>query len=179
MFARMSAGDVCSRSATASSRLDQRVVLRFCQHSASPRFSLDKIELLDDSKNTLKYKRRRRKSLRRCFFLRFVKTNVRGNRIVLSRYKTILLENDSDSSTFSSPLLHRYTVCNFTFLSRHFVCYSFFWKQSGLLLVRSGILISVLKPAGSSCAKKSPVAFLETVSTVSRRGAQRWRNVLA
>lgn len=41
-----------SRSAAASSRLDQRVVLRFCQHSASPRFSLDKIEMLDDSNNT-------------------------------------------------------------------------------------------------------------------------------
>lgn len=52
VFARMSAGDVCSRSAAASSRLDQRVVLRFCQHSASPRFSLGKIEMLDDSKNT-------------------------------------------------------------------------------------------------------------------------------
>lgn len=55
VFARMSAGDVCSRSATASSRLDQRVVLRFCQHSASPRFSLEKIEMLDDSRNTLKW----------------------------------------------------------------------------------------------------------------------------
>lgn len=87
VFARMSAGDVCSRSATASSRLDQRVVLRFCQRSASPRFSL---AILDSkySSNTLKYKRCRRKSLRRCFFLRFVKTNVRRNRIVLSRYKT-------------------------------------------------------------------------------------------